>query len=178
MNVRELIDTVEGKLDLLASQQTQEDRNLLRKEIKDHLDDVRDVLGLPQDVLCGGGCGVDLGEEPETITLPYPTSYQRLSLAVQRAYHDLRGRGYECYADLLCCQTCGLSAIEGDKYVFWHLQDADAAEREGTLMLCWGGDGDEIVEAMRSAGLDAEWDGSQGRRIAVRRRDEEKEVAA
>lgn len=103
-----------------------------------------------------------------TMRLPYPDPYQLISLAVQRAYHDLRGRGYACYADLLCCQTCALSVIDGDKYVFWHRQDADLAEESGTLGLAWCGDGDEIVRAMRAMGLDVEWGGDKGKRIVVK----------
>ncbi len=59
MNIRELLDTLEVKIDLMASQRTQGDRQHIRKEIKDHLDDVRDNLGLPHDVPCCCGCGGD-----------------------------------------------------------------------------------------------------------------------
>ena len=225
MNVRELIDTVEAKCDLMASQIHQTRRLATLGEVEGHIDDLRAVLGLPHDVPCCCGCGGDplqkcsgcgglfgdccgsyddgeflcddcrddreemaeengLGEGDAVVTpvpmkFAYPSPYQKLSMAVQRGFHVLRGKGYECYADLLCCQTCGLSVIEGDKYVFWHSQDAQNAVRDGSLILSWGGDGVEVVEVMRAAGLEVEWDGGNGRRIVVRRRQgASKEVAA
>ena len=174
MNVNDLLGTIEAKIGLMAPLKVDEDRRAVRKEIESYLAEMRKCLGLAlDDEECPGG---KLYEETY---LPHPTPYQRLSLAVQRAFHDLRSKGYECYAERLCCQTCALSAIEGDKYAFWHTQDTDNAMRDGTLMLCWDGNGGEIVETMRAAGLEVEWDGNSGRKIAVRHLQHEiKEVAA
>ena len=178
MNVSELLETIEAKIGLMEAQRVDEDRRAVRKEIESHLDEIKECLGLdcdgrPEDAACHENI---LGEESY---LPYPIPYQLLSLSTQRAFHDLRSKGYECYAELLCCQTCALSAIEGNKYVFWHTQDADNALEDGTLMLCWDGNGGEIVETLRAAGLEVEWDGNSGRKIAVRHLQHEiEEVAA
>lgn len=104
--------------------------------------------------------------------LPYPDTYQLLSLKVQKAFHRLRGKGYECYADSLCCHTCALASITGDKYVFWHEQDADFARKNNSLSLAWDGEPNVIIEGLRSAWLDVEWDGDHRHRIVVRLREE------
>ena len=109
--------------------------------------------------------------------LPYPNTYQFLSLRVQKAFHQLRGRDYECFAGLLCCQTCALSSIVGDRYVFWHAQDADYARRDGSLSLAWGGEPGEIIEGLRAAGLVVEWDGDHRHRMVVRLPQGVREVA-
>lgn len=47
MNVRELIDTLEAKCDLLASQDEREGRLATLRQLEGHLDEMRDTLGLP-----------------------------------------------------------------------------------------------------------------------------------
>jgi hypothetical protein len=118
----------------------------------------------------------EIDETEAAPLVPYPDTYQLLSMRVQRAYHDLRGRGYECYADLLCCQTCALSEVRGDRYVFWHGQNSESASEEGTLDLSWGGDGRQIAEALRAEELDVEWDGDDRKRIVVRLRHDAESV--
>src|SRR5689334_21219853 len=59
MNVREMIDTVEAKCDLLASQDEREGRQAALREIEGHIDVLRATLGLPHDVPCCCGCGGD-----------------------------------------------------------------------------------------------------------------------
>lgn len=173
MNVSELLRIIDVKVGLMEDQKVKQDRRQVRREIESHISDLRECLGLALDnEECPGG------KPSEETYLPYRTPYQRLSLAVQRAFHNLRSKDYECYAELLCCQTCALSAIEGDKYAFWHSQDTDNAMRDGTLLLCWDGEGEEVVESLRKAGLEVEWDGDSGRRIAVRHLQDENEGVA
>lgn len=90
--------------------------------------------------------------------------------SIKLAYRQLRQRGYYCRSNFWCCSTCALAAIpegRGDKYVFYHAQDAADLHRERACHLAWGGDGHEIVAALRAAGLTVEWDGAPEHRIYV-----------
>jgi hypothetical protein len=65
-----------------------------------------------------------------------------------------------------------------DGYVFYHMQDTEGACAGGHLYLAYGATSDDpgqarrvgerVVEALRRAGLTAEWDGDPSRRIGVR----------
>jgi hypothetical protein len=59
MNVRDLMDTVEAKVVLLADLRKEVDRAAIRRQIEDHLDEMRTALGLPYDEPCCCGCGCD-----------------------------------------------------------------------------------------------------------------------
>lgn len=103
-----------------------------------------------------------------TTARPTPTD---LRDAIKAAYKDLRRHGYFCRSNFWCCGTCACAAIpedRGDKYVFYHRQDAQDIDRSGACYLGWAGDGRVIAEAMTSAGLTVEWDGSPRTRILVR----------
>jgi hypothetical protein len=91
--------------------------------------------------------------------------------AIKAAFGELRRRGYFCRSNFWCCQTCALAAVpegRGEQYVFYHRQDARDLDREGACYLSWGGDGSEIAEALRGAGLAVEWDGTDAQRMWVR----------
>jgi len=55
--------------------------------------------------------------------------------------------------------------------VFYHEQDAISLDEDGMLTaplrLCWSGNAQEIVDALRGEGLAVEWDGRDDHRIAV-----------
>lgn len=89
---------------------------------------------------------------------------------IKAAYRQLRQRGYYCRSNFWCCSTCALAAIpvgRGNKFVFYHAQDAADLRRERGCHLAWAGDGNEIATALRAAGLTVEWDGTPEHRIYI-----------
>lgn len=95
---------------------------------------------------------------------------------IESAFALLRHQGYACYADWECCQSCGWAAIaeihpNTKRAVFYHHQDAASLGPFGmltdTLYLAWAGDGEQIVRALRDAGLRTTWNGNDQARIAV-----------
>ncbi len=90
--------------------------------------------------------------------------------AIRTAFKSLRGRGYFCRMNFTCCMTCAWYEVpEGreGKVVFYHRQDAQHLAEDGCCMLGWSGDGQEICDALREAGLKVEWNGSADTRIQV-----------
>jgi hypothetical protein len=86
------------------------------------------------------------------------------------AFRELRKAGYFAKQNFWCCQSCGWYAVpeNAKKVVFYHNQDLDRFKRTGELMLAWGGNGSEICRIFEHAGLVAEWDGTDDKRIAIR----------
>ena len=114
------------------------------------------------------------------------------------SFTQLEADGILARQDFSCCQNCGhgeiwdlvQSANADDRsvrgYTFYHHQDTESAVEGGGLCLAYGsvieGDealariGHEIVAALRSNGLQVNWDGTTKKRIVVtvdwkRRRD-------
>jgi hypothetical protein len=95
---------------------------------------------------------------------------------VNQAFKLLRKTGYIAKQNFWCCQSCGWSAINNDypdaeKVVFYHNQDNDSwnknKELDHSLALAWAGNGAEIVDIIKSVGLNVEWDGSEDKRIMI-----------
>ena len=109
---------------------------------------------------------------------------------LDRAFDVLNEGGIVARHDFTCCQNCGFAEI-GEEiadaikagvdvtgFTFYHAQDTDNATEGGGLYLSYGhvegGDvnaiavGRIIVSALNAAGLQTEWDGTVGKRIAVR----------
>lgn len=94
---------------------------------------------------------------------------------INTAFRRLRAAGYFARQSFMCCQSCAGSAIPEDRedaYVYYHKQDTDALyvsddRYEGGTYLAWAGDGAQIVDICRAAGLDVEWDGSVDTRIWI-----------
>jgi hypothetical protein len=87
------------------------------------------------------------------------------------AFALLRKRGYFAAENFLCCQSCGWDALSEEQArfaVFYHKQDAERLKEGGDLFLCWGGDGEEIVDILKNYGLEVNWDGSTNSRIMVK----------
>ncbi len=114
----------------------------------------------------------------------YPTDCDRLDGAFAR----LESQGILARQDFACCQNCGhselwdelqqcLPAEPGQGYVFYHMQDTEAALQCDRLYLAYGsaaGDETELAEigwrivgALRESGLMALWDGNVDRCIQV-----------
>lgn len=119
--------------------------------------------------------------------MTYMTDKTRL----KNAFADLRKRGWFARMNYLCCQTCGfysaaqaIKARTGDTsdddvttpILFYHAQDNERAfaggtrNIQGTLYLSHSGDACVAVGVLVSHGLDVQWDGDNGTRIAVRHR--------
>ncbi|MCC7250802.1 hypothetical protein [Hyphomicrobium sp.] len=119
-------------------------------------------------------------------TWPEITDCDRLD----RAFEALNDGGIVARHDFSCCQNCGLAEIgeeiqgaidagfDVSGFAFYHTQDTDNAAEGHGLYLTYGHvDGGEdnsvavgrvIVDALRKAGLDTEWDGTLRKRIGVR----------
>ena len=85
-------------------------------------------------------------------------------------------KGYEFETNFWCCSSCASAAMadkygeDTEKYVFWHEQDDEAFS--GNLLkrkmyISWGGNGEEIVEAFKDAGIKTEWEGTKRHCIGI-----------
>ena len=105
---------------------------------------------------------------------------KKIARRIDDAFAALRDQGFFAKAHHTCCQSCGLAEIPEDKedaYVFYHMQDADYLKEGGICYLAWGGSGETMFDktklalsvctALREAGLEVDWDGSEHTRIAV-----------
>lgn len=87
---------------------------------------------------------------------------------INKAFRELRKRGYFARRHWQCCQSCGWAAIpedKEDKAVFLHRQDEDCLKDVGVAYFAWAGDGQEICDVLMSNGLTVQWDGSDSTRI-------------
>lgn len=87
---------------------------------------------------------------------------------LNKAFRELRKRGYFARRHWQCCQSCGWAAIpEGkeDKAVFMHEQDEDCLKDVGVAYIAWEGDGQEICDVLMRSGLTVQWDGTANQRI-------------
>jgi DNA-binding NarL/FixJ family response regulator len=104
---------------------------------------------------------------------------KKIARRIDDAFAALRAQGFFAKAHHTCCQSCGLAEIpEGryDEYVFYHMQDAEYLKQDGVCYLAWGFSGPTletkrkarlICTALREAGLEVDWDGSEHTRIKV-----------
>lgn len=98
------------------------------------------------------------------------TEYQDIKKKLTVAFRNLRKAGYFARQNFWCCQSCACAAIptqHEEKYIFYHRQDNDYLKEKGECYLAWGGDGEEIVQILRDAGVYVEWDGNSNTRILV-----------
>lgn len=112
---------------------------------------------------------------------------------VLEAFKELRKEGILARANFTCCQTCGgydlgvkadainkkkLGACKG--WVFWHRQDNDRWDEDGTLTIAYTGAdykkkviattldiGVALFKALEKQGLKIDWCGSDDKRITV-----------
>ncbi|MFD6281281.1 DUF6891 domain-containing protein [Streptomyces sp. NPDC060209] len=100
-----------------------------------------------------------------------------------RAFTALQEAGITARENFTCCRNCGRSEIGGEDgpeargFVYFHTQCTDSAAAGQGLMLLHGGFdgssetdvaiGDEVVAALETAGLNAEWDRDPSRAITV-----------
>ena len=98
---------------------------------------------------------------------------KKIARRIDDAFAALREQGFFAKANHTCCQSCGTAVIPDDKedaYVFYHMQDADYLKEDGVCYLAWGSKlsaGYLICTALREAGLEVDWDGSEQTRIKV-----------
>ncbi|MBW8706037.1 hypothetical protein MBT84_41125 [Streptomyces sp. MBT84] len=100
-----------------------------------------------------------------------------------RAFAVLEAAGITARENFTCCRSCGQSEIGAESgpdargFVYFHTQCTDSAAIGQGLMLLYGGFdgssettaaiGDEVVAALRAAGLQTEWDRDPHRAITV-----------
>ena len=89
--------------------------------------------------------------------------------ALKKAFTELRKKGYFARQNHTCCQTCGWSEVPDgiEKVVFYHNQDKEDLDKTGSCHLAWSGNGEEIVEVLKSNGIVVEWGGSEKNRIKI-----------
>jgi len=105
---------------------------------------------------------------------------KKIARRIDDAFTALRDEGFFAKANHTCCQSCGLADIPEDgrydEYVFYHMQDAENLKDAGVCYLAWGFSGPTletkrkgrlICTALREAGLEVDWDGSEHTRIKV-----------
>lgn len=100
------------------------------------------------------------------------TDKQKLS----NAFQTLREQGFVAEENYACCQNCGWYEL-GEEYaitddtnvVFYHNQDNESFDEEGNLMspmyLCWQGDANKIINALKEQGFIVSWPGTENKRI-------------
>jgi hypothetical protein len=100
-----------------------------------------------------------------------------------RAFDALRSAGITAREHFTCCRNCGQAEIGGEAgpgargFVYFHTQCTDGAAAGHGLSLLYGGFdgspdttaaiGHEVVAALETVGLRAEWDGDPSRAIEV-----------
>lgn len=84
--------------------------------------------------------------------------------------------GVTMRANFLCCQSCGHAKLADEhmEYGFYHVQDMEAAARDGKLYIAFSTEDDDdvqtaetIVNALRGEGCTVEWNGTAGKRIIL-----------
>jgi uncharacterized protein DUF6891 len=121
----------------------------------------------------------------EQKTWTYETDCDRLD----EAFSELDRHGIVARQNFTCCQTCGHTEINTEiaktqqhrpvrGYVFFHWQDTESAVRNGYLYLAYGSVSgkeheseyvaQEVMAALRRAGLEADWNDSVRTRICIR----------
>lgn len=91
-------------------------------------------------------------------------------MSLDRAFVELREKGYFAQRNVACCQSCSWAEIpdeQADKAVFTHEQTEDRISENGVGFLHWAGNGAEIVEVLEANGVEVEWDGSEDTAIKV-----------
>jgi hypothetical protein len=86
------------------------------------------------------------------------------------AFRNLRKKGYLAKRNFWCCNTCAwydLSDEEAKKAVFLTKQAEQSMRETGKVYLSWNGNGREIVQVFKDAGLSVEWNGSKGQKIVA-----------
>ena len=118
-------------------------------------------------------------------TWPAMTDCDRLDAA----FAELDRRGIVARQDFSCCGTCGAGEIRAEMeevvatgrpvrgYAFYHMQDTESAAEGRGLYLAYGaadegelaalGVAGEIVDTLRTQGLDVAWEGTWDKRIQV-----------
>ncbi len=113
-----------------------------------------------------------------------PTDCDKLD----QAFAALQQQGIVARQNFTCCQNCGLAEM-GDEiaefakhtdpigYTFYHQQDTESAELDGSFCLAYGtvgGDendalaiGGKVRQTLEAHGLTVEWNGQLDRRIEV-----------
>ena len=108
---------------------------------------------------------------------------------ILKAFAHLRRKGIIARANFLCCQNCAGYDItqiaikqinkgkEVNGYVFWHGQDEESWQRNGSMYLAFGDIGKIglettevgkiVVEALKKYNVPYEWNGSAKTRIKV-----------
>lgn len=90
--------------------------------------------------------------------------------AISQAFMALRKQGYFARANFQCCGTCAVAAVpeeKGERFAFYHAQDARDLRESGECYIGWAGDGQLIASTLRAAGLKVEWDGNPNARMWV-----------
>jgi len=110
--------------------------------------------------------------------------------AITKAFKQLRKEGFAARENYMCCQGCGLAAIQEKypkaiAYVFWHQQDNDDAMEGRNFHLAFGHKvkgtddrwvenetlstliGHHIVATLKAHGVETIWDGTNRTRIEV-----------
>lgn len=96
-----------------------------------------------------------------------------------KVFEALQESGVVARMQTPCCQSCSWAALEkeegigdDDDVLFYHDQDAAAFGSDdnlrGTLYLSHQGDAAKMaVPALRHAGFDVDWDGTEATRVGV-----------
>lgn len=89
---------------------------------------------------------------------------------LSKMFRLLRKQGFIAKRRFWCCQSCAWGALndeEGENVVFMHQQDEQGWREKGVTHLAWSGNGQAIVDAAYTAGLEVEWDGSELTRVKI-----------
>lgn len=106
---------------------------------------------------------------------------------LRRAFAEMRQYGVLAEESFLCCQSCGVAAMQ-DKaaefpedsqpvgYCFYHGQDAEGLAESGRAMLAFNGFGSTgsksvgniVVGCLKRAGVRTKWSGDARHRIEFR----------
>lgn len=99
---------------------------------------------------------------------------------IRAAFRELEENGISARGDFACCGSCGHAELgqENNQYVFWHAQEEDrvwGGYRYGELVetlhiqFSDGGTARDTTRTLVEHGLNASWNGDEGRCIEVQR---------
>ena len=94
---------------------------------------------------------------------------KRIIKKLGKAFDAMNDAGIFARTNFWCCQTCAINAIPDGvtDYCFYHRQDTDDLEDNGSCYLSFGGDAAKIIKILEAHDIVVRWSGKVAERIYV-----------
>lgn len=193
------MSSTKGKWDAVEfAEKLEEMRSFIRREVAGGFSDPEEIRDGAVELLAKDNDADELREYAARMFREELEAHRKSQIAwppvtdcdrLEAAFQELERKGIVCRQNFSCCGTCGAGEIEAEiesiqaegkparGYVFYHMQDTDAAVRGEGLYLNYGAAqagerpalqvAHEIVGALEQQGLSVQWDGTWATRIHV-----------